>query len=78
MNETNQTADKRDKKPVDKPVRRKTAQWRIVVRWMIPLFLIIALIGGMIVGYVVLGKQSFSEVFEWKTWKHVFDLVFAP
>jgi len=61
-----------------KPVRRKTARWRIVIRWMIPLFLVLALLGGMIVGYVVIGKQSLSEVFEWKTWQHVIDLVFAP
>ncbi|MEC0243191.1 DNA-directed RNA polymerase subunit beta [Paenibacillus dokdonensis] len=50
----------------------------MVIRWMIPLFLVLALLGGMIVGYVVIGKQSLSEVFEWKTWQHVIDLVFAP
>lgn len=60
------------------PARRKTARWRIVIRWMIPLFLVLALIGGMTVGYVVFGKQSLSDVFEWKTWQHVIDLVFAP
>ncbi|GIO33186.1 MULTISPECIES: DNA-directed RNA polymerase subunit beta [Paenibacillus] len=61
-----------------KPARRKTARWRIVIRWMIPLFLLLALIGGLIFGYVVIGKQSLSDVFEWKTWQHVIDLVFAP
>lgn len=62
----------------DKPARRKTARWRIVTRWMIPLFLVLALIGGMAFGYVFIGKQSLSDVFEWKTWQHVIDLVFAP
>jgi len=61
-----------------KPARRKTARWRIVIRWMIPLFLLLALVGGMIVGYVVVGKQSLSDVFKWETWQHVIDLVFAP
>ncbi|GIO62916.1 DNA-directed RNA polymerase subunit beta [Paenibacillus cineris] len=61
-----------------KPVVRKTARWRIVIRWMIPLFLLLALVGGMTFGYVFIGKQSLSDVFQWKTWQHVIDLVFAP
>lgn len=92
MNENNKPADKLtrvqnrqetpDKAVNDpdnqKPARRKTARWRIVIRWMIPLFLVLALVGGLIAGYVVVGKQSLSDVFEWKTWQHVIDLVFAP
>jgi hypothetical protein len=31
-----------------------------------------------VVGYVVLGKKEFSDVLLWSTWKHVYDLVFAP
>ena len=61
-----------------KTTKRKTARWRVVVRWMIPLFLLAALLGGMIAGYVVVGKESMADVFKWETWKHVFDLVFAP
>ncbi|MDR0268740.1 MAG: DNA-directed RNA polymerase subunit beta [Paenibacillus sp.] len=48
------------------------------MRWLIPLFLLLSLGGGLIFGFVVVGKQSLSEVFEWKTWQHVIDLVFAP
>ncbi|HEY2494655.1 MAG TPA: DNA-directed RNA polymerase subunit beta [Paenibacillus sp.] len=62
----------------NRPPMRKTATWRIVIRWMIPLFLLLSLIGGMIVGYVVLGKEEMSEVFQLKTWQHVIDLIFAP
>ncbi|PQP87332.1 DNA-directed RNA polymerase subunit beta [Paenibacillus sp. AR247] len=61
-----------------KPAVRKTARWRIVIRWMIPLFLLLALVGGMTFGYVFIGKQSLPDVFQWKTWQHVIDLVFAP
>ncbi|MEC0092558.1 hypothetical protein PMSD_08835 [Paenibacillus macquariensis subsp. defensor] len=62
-----------------KPTQKSpTPRWRIVLRFMIPLFLLLALVGGMMVGYVVMGKRSMSEVFIWDTWKHVFDLVFAP
>ncbi|GIO67555.1 DNA-directed RNA polymerase subunit beta [Paenibacillus sp. FSL M7-1455] len=77
---TNDAEGKQDGKPDDgtKPARKKTARWRIVIRWMIPLFLLLALVGGLIVGYVVIGKQSLSDVFKWETWQHVIDLVFAP
>ena len=43
-----------------------------------PFLLIGAVAGGMVFGYVVLGKQDLAEAFQWSTWKHVFDLVFAP
>ncbi|WP_231638772.1 DNA-directed RNA polymerase subunit beta [Paenibacillus sp. JCM 10914] len=26
----------------------------------------------------MLGRQELDEVFRWGTWKHVFDLIFAP
>lgn len=62
----------------NKPVKKKTPTWRVVLRYMIPIFLLIALFSGMVVGYVILGKRSIGEVFLWETWKHVYDLVFAP
>ncbi|SEL31138.1 DNA-directed RNA polymerase subunit beta [Paenibacillus sp. cl141a] len=58
--------------------RSKTSGWKIAVRIMIPVLLVMALFGGMVFGYVVLGDQELGEVFEWGTWKHVFDLIFAP
>ncbi|MGM1049170.1 DNA-directed RNA polymerase subunit beta [Paenibacillus uliginis N3/975] len=60
------------------PVRRKTSRWKIALRIMVPIFLLLALAGGMVFGYVILGKQDIGEAFKWSTWKHVFDLVFAP
>jgi len=58
--------------------RSKTSGWKIAARIMVPILLVLALCGGLVFGYVVLGKQELSEVFEWSTWKHVFDLIFAP
>ncbi|MFB5759899.1 DNA-directed RNA polymerase subunit beta [Paenibacillus medicaginis] len=46
--------------------------------FVIPLLLVISLLGGMIAGYVVVGKHSLEDVFNMATWRHVFDLVFAP
>lgn len=60
------------------PKRRKTPGWKIALRIMVPIFLLLALAGGMVFGYVILGKQDIGEALKWSTWKHVFDLVFAP
>ena len=43
-----------------------------------PVVLLLSLVLGLTVGYTVLGKESMDEVFRWATWKHVWDLVFAP
>jgi len=58
--------------------RKRVSKWAITQWFLIPLLLVAALGGGLVVGYVVLGKSEFSDVLEWSTWKHVYDLVFAP
>jgi len=52
--------------------------WTIVKVFMIPVLCLIALFVGMALGYVALGKRELSEVFDLNTWKHMYDLVFAP
>ncbi|MBA9085746.1 DNA-directed RNA polymerase subunit beta [compost metagenome] len=53
--------------------------WKVLLRLvLVLLLLVIALVGGMIVGYTVFGKQDMNDVLQWSTWRHVFDLVFAP
>ncbi|WP_412761072.1 DNA-directed RNA polymerase subunit beta [Paenibacillus validus] len=32
---------------------------------------------GLSIGYVYIGKQPMSEVFDLATWRHLFDLIFA-
>jgi hypothetical protein len=70
------------KKPEEdeqQPVRRRgISAWTIIQWFLIPLLLVAALGGGLVVGYVILGKREFSDVLLWSTWKHVYDLVFAP
>ncbi|MDP4096079.1 DNA-directed RNA polymerase subunit beta [Paenibacillus sp. P96] len=56
----------------------KKSVWRIVRHFVIPLLLVLSLFGGLIAGYVVVGKHGLEEVFNIGTWRHVFDLVFAP
>lgn len=43
---------------------------------IVPVLCVIAIFGGMIIGYVVIGKQELSDVFHFDTWKHLYDLVF--
>ncbi|EFU38212.1 hypothetical protein PVOR_31929 [Paenibacillus vortex V453] len=40
--------------------RSKTSGWKLAVRIMIPVLLILALFGGMVFGYVVLGSSRSS------------------
>ncbi|HEY4430500.1 MAG TPA: DNA-directed RNA polymerase subunit beta [Paenibacillus sp.] len=72
--------DKPEDKKKDKkePKRRRTSKWKLIQWVLIPLLLVAALGGGLVIGYVVLGKKEFSDVLQWSTWKHVYDLVFAP
>jgi hypothetical protein len=72
--------EKEKVKPEDKkePKRRGVSKWKLIQWVLIPLLLVAALGGGLVIGYVVLGKKEFSDVLQWSTWKHVYDLVFAP
>lgn len=49
----------------------------ILRKSIVPLILLVALIAGMYAGYVVLGKGPETDVFEWGTWRHMYDLIFS-
>lgn len=50
-----------------------------VLRWfLVPALCLIALAAGMAVGYSYIGHEPTAEVFEWGTWKHVWELIFGP
>lgn len=53
---------KSEDKPEDKkePKRRGLSKWTLIQWILIPLLLIAALGGGLVVGYVVLGKKSLA------------------
>lgn len=38
---------------------------------------IVVVFAGLVVGYVVMGNRPLGEVFDFGTWKHLIDLVFA-
>jgi hypothetical protein len=58
------------------------AKWvRVMLRvsriLLVPALCVLAVIAGLIVGFVYVGGQSAAEAMEWSTWQHIFDLVFA-
>ncbi|SEL75493.1 DNA-directed RNA polymerase subunit beta [Paenibacillus sp. OK003] len=73
MTDTQQQNSKPDKTNV-----KKKSGWRIARWFLVPVLLVLALAGGLVAGYVVLGKQDIGSVLQWSTWEHVYDLVFAP
>ncbi|MBB6732305.1 DNA-directed RNA polymerase subunit beta [Cohnella sp. CBP 2801] len=52
--------------------------WTSIKVLIIPVLCIVAVFVGMAIGYVVLGKRELADVFDLNTWKHMYDLVFAP
>jgi hypothetical protein len=59
------------------PKKRRRRIW-VIVQWVgLPLLCIAALMIGLVIGYVYVGKRPMAEVYEMETWRHLFDLVFA-
>lgn len=62
--------------------RRKKSGGSGIPAWIkvmiIPALLFLSMVTGAIVGYSVLGDGSAGDVFNLKTWKHMYDLIFAP
>ncbi|WP_256759167.1 DNA-directed RNA polymerase subunit beta [Cohnella sp. WQ 127256] len=73
------TAATRSNEPSNKSSGRVIAQiiWMSIKLLIIPVLCIIALIVGLAIGYVILGDKPLSDVFDFNTWKHMYDLVFA-
>lgn len=75
---TEETNVKNGKKPKKKAKKKKPKLiWRVLRFFLVPFLCLSALFGGLVIGYVYLGEQPLSDVWNIETWKHVFDLVFA-
>lgn len=62
--------------------KRSMPTWAKVAFWLfrksiVPVIMIVMLIAGLYIGYVYLGKASKDDVFEWSTWQHLYNLIFA-
>lgn len=54
----------------------RALRWTLL-KSIVPILCVVAVLGGMYIGYAVLGKQPAGEVFKVETWKHMYDLIFA-
>lgn len=68
----------------DKPVKQKakTPGWVKITLMILkyarfPILCLLALIVGLWLGYSKIGNQPAGEIFDLRTWKHLYDLVFA-
>lgn len=50
---------------------------RMIRILLVPALCIAALYAGLRIGYVHLGEQNPEDIFDVRTWKHLFDLIFA-
>jgi hypothetical protein len=65
-----------------KPRRRRLHPLLRALLWtlrvtIVPLLCIAALIAGLYLGYTKIGGGSPEDVWNWETWLHMFDLIFA-
>ncbi|MDF2927462.1 MAG: DNA-directed polymerase subunit beta [Paenibacillaceae bacterium] len=69
----------------DRPAKKKGSSrngwsrygWPVVRHMIVPVICLLVLIAGMTAGYVVLGGKPYSDVWQWDTWRHMFDLIFS-
>lgn len=60
----------------ERPLGVRILLW-ILRKSIVPIIMIIMLVAGLYIGYTVLGEQPKEEVFQWPTWRHLYDLIFA-
>ncbi|NGQ95585.1 DNA-directed RNA polymerase subunit beta [Brevibacillus sp. SYP-B805] len=71
---TREIAGKEQAKP-----RRAGKPWlRLLSKLLlVPFLLFFSLVIGLIIGYSVIGKLPVAEVFDFNTYKHMYDLIFS-
>ena len=66
-------------KPKSKKLRPRWVKilYSIFKKLIIPVLCLAALFTGLWFGYVYMGGRDAGEIWNWSTWKHLYDLVFA-
>jgi hypothetical protein len=44
---------------------------------LVPFLCLCALYAGLVIGYVRIGHQPYSDIFDIATWKHLYELVYS-
>lgn len=66
-----------DEEEVDREPELQKKPWRIALKILwIPMLLIVALITGLIIGNTVIGGQPISDIFDWDSWEHLYNLIY--
>ncbi|UFJ40138.1 DNA-directed RNA polymerase subunit beta [Brevibacillus humidisoli] len=68
-----QTSEQKKPKPNGRANKRVLLLTRVL---LIPGLLFLSLIVGLMIGYSVLGDRPVSEVFDLRTFTHMYDLIF--
>ena len=68
------------KKP--KKIRKRKKLWVRIILFIIrlilvPILCLAALYAGLVIGYVKIGHQPYSDIFDMATWKHLYELVYS-
>ncbi|MFD2117022.1 DNA-directed RNA polymerase subunit beta [Paenibacillus yanchengensis] len=61
---------------VTRPFIVRMILW-LIRKSLVPLIMITMLVIGLYIGYTLIGNQPKEEVFQWPTWRHLYDLIFA-
>ncbi|NDI34784.1 DNA-directed RNA polymerase subunit beta [Chengkuizengella sediminis] len=75
--DTNANATKTAKKKKKTSPKPAKTTLKILRFFLVPVLCIIALYVGVLIGYVILGGESASDVLDVQTWKHLISLIFA-
>ncbi|MFS1511235.1 DNA-directed RNA polymerase subunit beta [Chengkuizengella sp. SCS-71B] len=75
--DTNANATKTAKKKKKTSQKPAKTTLKILRFFLVPVLCIITLYVGVIIGYVILGGESASDVLDVQTWKHLISLIFA-
>ncbi|MFD1020119.1 DNA-directed RNA polymerase subunit beta [Thalassobacillus hwangdonensis] len=66
-------AEKKQRKKQKIKARRVIPIWLRVI--LVLLFCAAALLGGLMVGYGIIGDGKPMDALEWETWQHIIDIV---
>ena len=77
QNEMRQDARAKNSKQATVKKRKRKPAWQALRILIFIAVWVIVIYAGLSVGYVIVGKHPLSDVFQWATWQHVFDLIFA-
>jgi hypothetical protein len=70
----------REESETEKPVKRRMATvWKVLlfVFFGLPLLAVVALVGGLLIGYSVVGNDPAGDVLTRDLWQHLYNLIYG-